>query len=210
MSFLQLVLSLDKTIEGFNSILPIVSFWPISQHLPVQDWRLSWPAWPTRPLWYLPASTGLKIISASLAHSSAMIPTCQCRIEEYPGQLGPLVHYDTYLPVQGCRVSQPAWPTHPLWYLPASTGLRSILAGLAHSSTMIPTYQCRVEEYLGWLGPLVHYDTYLPVQGWRVSRLAWPTRPLWYLPASAGLKSISAGLAQSYTMVSACFPSGIM
>ena len=33
MSFLQLVLSLDKTIEGFNSILPIVSFWPISQHI---------------------------------------------------------------------------------------------------------------------------------------------------------------------------------
>ena len=31
MSFLQLVLSLDKTKDGFNSILPIVSFWPISQ-----------------------------------------------------------------------------------------------------------------------------------------------------------------------------------
>ena len=33
MSFLQSVLSLDKTIEGINSILPIVSLWSISQHL---------------------------------------------------------------------------------------------------------------------------------------------------------------------------------
>ena len=33
MSFLQLVSSLDKTKDGFNSILPIVSFWPISQHI---------------------------------------------------------------------------------------------------------------------------------------------------------------------------------
>ena len=32
MSFLQSVLSLDKTIEGINSILPIVSLWFISQH----------------------------------------------------------------------------------------------------------------------------------------------------------------------------------
>ena len=32
MSFLQSVLSLDKTIEGINSILPIVSLWSISQH----------------------------------------------------------------------------------------------------------------------------------------------------------------------------------
>ena len=31
MSFLQSVLSLDKTIEGINSILPIVSLWFISQ-----------------------------------------------------------------------------------------------------------------------------------------------------------------------------------
>ena len=31
MSFLQSVLSLDKTIEGINSILPIVSLWSISQ-----------------------------------------------------------------------------------------------------------------------------------------------------------------------------------
>ena len=31
MSFLQLVSSLDKTKDEFNSILPIVSFWPISQ-----------------------------------------------------------------------------------------------------------------------------------------------------------------------------------
>ena len=31
MSFLQSVSSLDKTIEGINSILPIVSLWSISQ-----------------------------------------------------------------------------------------------------------------------------------------------------------------------------------
>ena len=31
MSFLQLVLSVDNTKAGINSILPIVSFWPISQ-----------------------------------------------------------------------------------------------------------------------------------------------------------------------------------
>ena len=31
MSFLQLVLSLDTSKDAFNSILPIVSFWPISQ-----------------------------------------------------------------------------------------------------------------------------------------------------------------------------------
>ena len=36
MSFLQLVLSLDKTKDGFNSILPIVSFWPISQQVQEQ------------------------------------------------------------------------------------------------------------------------------------------------------------------------------
>ena len=36
MSFLQLVLSLDKTKDGFNSILPIVSFWLISQH---PEWK---------------------------------------------------------------------------------------------------------------------------------------------------------------------------
>ena len=33
MSFLQLVLSLDKTKDGLNSILPIVSFWPVSQQM---------------------------------------------------------------------------------------------------------------------------------------------------------------------------------
>ena len=41
MSFLQLVLSLDKTKDGFNSILPIVSF--ISQqelsHFPILSSR---------------------------------------------------------------------------------------------------------------------------------------------------------------------------
>ena len=36
MSFLQLVLSLDKVKDGFNSILPIVSLWSISQHLEFQ------------------------------------------------------------------------------------------------------------------------------------------------------------------------------
>ena len=173
-------------------------------YLPVQGWGVSWPAWPTRPLWYLPVSAGLKSISASLAHLSTMIPTCQCRIEDYLSRLGTLIHYDTYLPVQGWRVSQLAWPTHPLWYPPASTGLRSILAGLAHSSTMVPTCQCRVEEYLGQFGPLVYYGTYLPVQGWRVSGLAWPSCPPWYLAASAGLKSISASLAHSSTMVPTC------
>ena len=35
MSFLQLVFSLDKMFEGFNCILPIVSFWPISQQFTV-------------------------------------------------------------------------------------------------------------------------------------------------------------------------------
>ena len=34
MSFLELALLLDKTKPGINSILPIVSFWPVSQHLP--------------------------------------------------------------------------------------------------------------------------------------------------------------------------------
>ena len=39
MSFLQLVLSLDKTIEGNNSILENMSIWPISQHLPFfEEW----------------------------------------------------------------------------------------------------------------------------------------------------------------------------
>ena len=33
MSFLELVLLLDKTEDGFNSILPIVSFWPVSQQV---------------------------------------------------------------------------------------------------------------------------------------------------------------------------------
>ena len=162
-----------KSIFGQHD--PLV---PYDTYLPVQGWRVSWPGWPTRPLWYLPASAGLKSISACLAYSSTMIPTCQYRIEEYLGLFGPLVHYDTYLPVQGWRVSQPVWPTRPLWYLPASTGLKSISASLAHSSTMVPTCQCRVEEYLSWLGLVVHYDTYLPVQGWRVSRPVWPTRPL--------------------------------
>ena len=31
MSFLQLVLSLDKTKDGFNSIMENLSIWPISQ-----------------------------------------------------------------------------------------------------------------------------------------------------------------------------------
>ena len=39
MSFLQLVLTLDKTKEDLNSILPIMSFWPISQHLPFWSWK---------------------------------------------------------------------------------------------------------------------------------------------------------------------------
>ena len=38
MSFLQLVLLLDKTKDGFNSILPIVSL--ISQHHPLNQWLL--------------------------------------------------------------------------------------------------------------------------------------------------------------------------
>ena len=39
MSFLQLVLSLDKMIEVINSILENMSIWPISQHLPFfEEW----------------------------------------------------------------------------------------------------------------------------------------------------------------------------
>ena len=38
MSFLQLVLSLDKDDKGNNSIMKNLSTWPISQHLPFFEW----------------------------------------------------------------------------------------------------------------------------------------------------------------------------
>ena len=38
---LQLVLELDKMKAGFNSILPIVSFWP-NQSFPIQENSFCW------------------------------------------------------------------------------------------------------------------------------------------------------------------------
>ena len=130
-------------------------------YLPAQGWRVSRPVWPTPPLWYLPASARLKSISAGLAHSSTMIPTCQCRIKEYLDRFGQLLHYDTYLLMQDWRVSRLVWPTPPLWQLPASPGLKGISASLAQSSTMVPTCQCRIEGYLSQLGSVIHCGTYL-------------------------------------------------